>query len=360
MMRSMVQRMAVAVAAVGLCLALAPGAAQASAPGSWRAVYVSRAATGVLVAVAATGPRDGWALGGTRNGISTVFMQWDGVRWRVVSVPAASGFMAGEIVASSKDNVWVFGNRINEFGVKALRFNGFTWRPVPMPHDVLGGTPVVLGPDNVWFNGGGSCTTTAGSPWHCVSMLWHWDGRGWTSHTVPALVEDMAGTSPDHVWYIALTSLRQLNSGLFTGRPVMFRWNGAAWKPFPVPSPRVSEFPAIAASSNRDLWLEQAPVRAIDRKAGLVHWDGLRWTEISIPSSLLTGTPPVPDGHGGVWLGPWAHWTGRRWVNTVTFSGLEIAALARIPGSSSVWGVGFTGPTASSGHRLIAIYGPLP
>jgi hypothetical protein len=323
-------------------------------------VYVSRAATGYLFAVAATGPRDAWATGGTRNGTSIVFMHWDGVRWRVVSVPGASGFdNATRIAASSKDNVWVFGSRINEFGVKALRFNGVTWRPVPMPTDA-GGSPVVLGPGNVWLNGGGSCTVTAGRPPQCLSMIWHWDGSVWSSHVVHALVEDMAGTSADHVWYVALTSLRQLSSGLFTGRPVMSRWNGAAWTPFPVPSPRVREFPAIAASSSRDLWLEQAPLGASDRKASLIHWDGQRWTEISIPSSLLTGSPPVPDGHGGVWLGPWAHWTGRRWVNTVTFSGLEIVALARIPSSSRVWGVGYTGATASSGHRLIAVYGPLP
>jgi hypothetical protein len=241
-----------------------------------------------------------------------------------------------------------------------LRFDGATWRRVTMPAGVAGGDPVVLGPDNVWLNGGGSCTITAGNPPQCVSTIWHWDGRGWSSHVVRGLVEDMAGTSADHVWYIALTSLRRLNSGLFTGRPVMFRWTGAAWTPFPVPSPRVREFPAVAASSSRDLWLEQAPVRARDRNASLVHWDGRRWTEISIPSSLLTGSPPVPDGHGGVWLGPWAHWTGRRWVNSVTFSGLEIVALSRIPGSSSVWGVGYTGSSASSSHRMIAIYGPLP
>jgi hypothetical protein len=360
MMTSMIRRVAAGAAVAGLGLAMAPGAAQASAPVSWRAVFVSRAVTGYLFAVEATGPRDAWAVGNTRNGTSTVFMHWDGVRWRTVPVPAASGFgAAAEIAASSKDNVWLLGFRVNQAGTKALRFDGVTWRTVPVPPDA-GGNPVVLGPDNVWLSGGGSCTVTAGSPPQCVSTIWHWDGRGWSSQVVPALIEDMAGMSADHVWYIALTSLRQLTSGLFTGRPVMFRWNGAAWTPFPVPSPRVREFPAIAASSNRDLWLEQSPVRPSDRKASLLHWDGRRWTEISVPSSLATGSPPVPDGHGGVWLGPWAHWTGRRWVNTLIFNGLEIAAVARIPGSSSVWGVGYTGASISSGHRMIAIYGPLP
>jgi hypothetical protein len=359
MITSKIQRLVAGVAAVGL--AMVPGAAQASAPNSWRAVSVSRAVTGYLFAVVATGPRDGWAVGNTRSGTSTVFMHWDGVRWRAVPVPAASGFVAaGDIAASSKDNVWLFGSRVNQAGSKALRFDGVTWRPVPIPVDVTGGDPVVLGPDNVWLNGGGSCTVTTGRPPQCVSTIWHWNGRGWSSQVVAALVEDLAGTSAVHVWYIALTSLRQLSSGLFTGRPVMFRWNGAAWTPFAVPSPRVREFPAIAASSNRDLWLEQAPVRASDQKASLLHWDGQRWSEIGIPSSLATGSPPVPDGHGGVWLGPWAHWTGRRWVDTLIFNGLEIAAVARIPGSSSIWGVGYTGASISSGHRMIAVYGPLP
>ena len=44
---------------------------------------------------------------------------------------------------------------------------------------------------------------------------------------------------------------------------------------------------------------------------------GRRWNTISAPRSLTTQTPLVTDGRSGVWIGPWAHWTGTRWRSTL-------------------------------------------
>jgi hypothetical protein len=370
-MRTWVRQAAVTGLAMGAAWAVsaasnpvrmpATGRALPVTASGWRQVYSSQAGVPGLLSVVAPGRRDAWAAGNSRGGTSTVFLHWNGIRWSTVAVRGASGFTgATEARASSDQNVWFFGSRVNEYGVQALRFDGTAWHRVVMPHDVLGGTPVVLGGSNVWFNGGWSCTTVAGHPPKCLTTVWHWNGVTWSSQVFHTMVEDMAGAPAGHVWLIGLDSIRGMSSGDITGRPVLYRWNGSAWVRFSAPNPRIREFPAIAASSSTDLWLEQSPVLSSERKAQLAHWNGLGWTDVPVPSRLSIGSPPLPDGRGGVWLGPWAHWTGRRWVNTLTFSGLEIDAMTTIGGSAGIWGAGWRGASFEHGHRMIAIYGPLP
>lgn len=46
------------------------------------------------------------------------------------------------------------------------------------------------------------------------------------------------------------------------------------------------------------------------------------------------------DGSGGVWVGPYAHWNGRKWINLSAqvgqYSGFA-DHLAAIPGTRSMW-----------------------
>jgi len=53
----------------------------------------------------------------------------------------------------------------------------------------------------------------------------------------------------------------------------------------------------------------------------------------------------VTDGRGGVWFGPWLHWTGHAWINTSVYPygptwlakyGGLVQAMARIPGTGTV------------------------
>jgi hypothetical protein len=332
----------------------------AAAAAGWRQIYSSAAGVPGLLSVVAPSGRDAWAMGGTRSGTGTLFLHWNGIRWRLAQVAGAGGFVgATEAAASSDRNVWVFGVQRNSYGVRALRFDGTAWHRVGMPHDVLGGTPVVLSRSDVWFNGGFSCVTVAGHRSRCRTKVWHWDGLNWSAQVFRTMVVDMAGSSSGHVWLIGLNSIRGMPSGRATGRPVLYRWNGSTWVHIFVPNPRVRGVPAIAASSNTDLWLEQSPVLASARKDELVHWNGVKWKDVPVPAGMPTGSPPVPDRRGGVWLGPWAHWTGRKWVNASIFNGLEIDAITTAGRSASVWGVGWRGSFAR-GRRIIAIYGPLP
>lgn len=138
------------------------------------------------------------------------------------------------------------------------------------------------------------------------------------------------------------------------GRPEAFRWTGHAWrKVTSMPGP-LSFFPAaISVASPRSVWVSADLARAGKRGSGyLLHWNGRRWRKIIAPANLPTLGPLTGDGSGGAWAGPFAHWTGRRWVRA-TFpksfgNGTFFEDMTRIPGSTSVWGVGAAAPSVSS------------
>ncbi len=77
---------------------------------------------------------------------------------------------------------------------------------------------------------------------------------------------------------------------------------------------------------------------------------------------------PAYDQHSGIWAGPYAHWTGSRWLNTYQVAalpgadGFALLAVATIPGSASVWAAGWAGRSTSDSTQdsLIAVYGGLP
>jgi hypothetical protein len=75
----------------------------------------------------------------------------------------------------------------------------------------------------------------------------------------------------------------------------------------------------------------------------------------------------VPDGHGGVWLGNFAHWTGRTWIGATNWAApiREIVSdmLVKIPRTyGSYWGSGGVtvsrSPTAM--YAGVMLYGPVP
>jgi hypothetical protein len=81
-----------------------------------------------------------------------------------------------------------------------------------------------------------------------------------------------------------------------------------------------------------------------------MHWNGRRWQMVDAPRLIVTETPLVTDGHHGVWMGPWAHWTGTRWVGNGATSApaCSLANFTRIPGQATLWGVGAISKTPTS------------
>ena len=363
-MRSLVTRATIVAATASLGLMIAGTAAQAASAPHWQVSYRSHSAVpDGLSSVTAPGKRDAWAVGITtrRNGTTRpLVLHWNGSAWRKQVMPAS--FRPQFAESSSPDDVWIFGQTGS---MEARVWDGSTWTAVPMPQ--ISGAPfAVLGRSDVWADGETSCTPTA-----CTSTVWHWDGAAWASVQVPGYVQDIAGAGKA-AWVLTLTRLRNIASGRPTGRPVIYRATGGKLTRVTAPGQRVWEFASLAASPGGQLWLDASP--GYNKNATLLfHWTGRTWTHARIPATvssepLLLGDPITYDGHRGVWAGPWAHWTGTKWVSafqTASVPGSDAFGLAQvtaIPGSSSVWGAGWASrSTTNQTHdSLIAVYGGTP
>lgn len=349
----LVQRAGVVGATLGLALALCPASAQAArlpAP-RWRIVYMSQVRNSGLRDVVATGRRSGWAHGTTTSD-KTILLRWNGSRWRWVKPPGTASFEADSLNASGPDNVWLTGINTRIGGAVGFRFDGIAWHRVPMPPVDSSAPPVVLSPSNVWLYTSLGCTFNGATP-NCATAIWHWDGQRWTSQVMNKIVGAMGGIR-GHVWLGVLRFVR-FSDGDPTGRLALYRLNGQAWQPMSFSTPRVAPiFNTITASSAKNLWVVAGGLvhRITARHSGVFHFNGRAWTELRGPIAESAQLFPVSlDGHGGIWLGPWAHWTGRRWVNAFPrtgFAGVDcfgINGLATIPGSTEVLAAG-------AGHRI--------
>lgn len=367
-MKHWLKRAGIGTALAGLTLGLAPSWAQASASSQWRVSYRSDSVyADPLVGVTAPGRHDAWAVGRVflpHGRIRPLILHWRGSRWRAVAIPNTTGFIPSFVRSTSPGNVWIFG-QTGVFKVEALVYNGNSWRTLPLPLNFDDNPVAVLGATDVWGISG-SIACSAGSAPTCTTTLAHWNGATWTYVTIGTYVQDLAGAG-NHVWLVGLSNIHNLDGPHPTGHPVVFRWTGSQWQQVTSPEGRVRAFPGIAASPHGDLWL-MAPNPARSKPWHLDHLTGQRWTRQAVPAKLLASTTLTYDGHRGLWAGPYAHWTGTRWLNAFRINsmpgadGFGLVSIAAIPGSVSIWGAGWVGRTPASRVKdsLIAIFGGLP
>jgi hypothetical protein len=357
-------RATIVAATASLGLVIAGTAAQAAATPHWQVSYRSHSATGApLESVTAPGKNDAWAVGitGTGAGARPLVLHWNGSAWSKQAMPA--GFLPAVVMSSSTHNVWIF----ESSGGAAMVYDGNSWHTTTVPEDLTPG--VVLGASNVWGTTGSTCT--GGNDATCTTTVWHWNGATWTSSEVNGLYQGFAGAG-SHAWLLVLTGLRRFTSGDPTGAPVIYRATGGALARVSAPHQRVWEFAALAPSPGGKLWLAASP--GYNKNAPLLfHWTGRTWTRARIPATVSSEPLSVEfaltyDGHDGFWAGPYAHWTGTKWINAFQIASMPstdtfgLAAIATIPGSSSIWGVGWVGrsPTNQTKDSLIAVYGGTP
>lgn len=330
----------------------------------WRAAFLSSGSeTKALSTVAAISPKDAWVAGAARQGSheSPLVLRWNGSRWRSVRVPGIAGAEFLDVAASSGSNVWLSGPNLDTGKSVVRRWDGRRWHSIPPPPESA--VRVVLGPADAWAEGTILCVH---SRKHCRTALEHWNGRSWSRFTIPTFVDQISGSASGNVWAVGEFG-GDPSPPATPGRPVAFRWNGKSWRAVTSMPHPLSFLPArIAVASPRNVWItarkatSSSPVYAL-------HWNGTRWRRITAPARLNTSGPLQPEGRG-VWLGPDAHWTGKRWINTTPghfFAGgqlVNLFGMALIPGTQSIWAVGQArrNNTALTSHALIAIYGTLP
>ena len=336
----------------------ARGADASSGPAPWRSWYAS-SAIGEMWSVAAFSTKSIWA-GGTISGNQLFVIRWNGARWARVTIPGASGFSNDVVAGSSASDVWVFGTNAKG-AAKAFHWDGAHWHTIAMPVASLA-VPVVVRATSVWITGEIECKVPpTPAPWKCVTPVYRWNGRTWRKSSIGEWVRSLA-TAHGTVMAAGVVP----HDDNINGPIGAFRWTGAKWAAVSMPHPQGAE-PNIGMDSPNDVWISSAePNVAKDYE---LHWNGHRWRTIRVIAVAQGVFPPlvVPDGHGGAWLGYWAHYTGGKWV-TVSYAmppapGHEIigTALTPVPGASDTYvQSAYAGKFGGSTHPAVYFNGPLP
>jgi hypothetical protein len=358
-MRNLICR-AVSSVALALCLTTATGAGAAWAARSahWQVYFTSPHGPTYMYGVASRGPKNAWAVGNDGSGLYAV--HWNGYRWQHVNVPVGRGFDAsGGIQATAADNVWILGTTRTD-QPSALIWNGFSWHLVSLPTTFA----AVLSSSDVWgLDNGGSCTGGTQHP-VCTSTVWHWHDGSTTTYQIPGATAAVAGAGR-HVWILAQVAIRNLDRPQMSSLAAIYSGDAKGLHRVTAPSGRMSADPNLAAAPGGQLWL-LAP--GLHSSGAVDYWNGRSWARHRIPTATdiyFSQSEFTFDDHHGVWLGPYVHWTGSRWISTSPHGPTQAYALisvAPIPGLASAWAVGANGarPGTRAYRGLIALYGARP
>ena len=332
-----------AVAAIAAC-ALGAGGAAASARTTaaaprWQTYFTSARGPSDLTDVTAAGRSSAWAAGTNNAGLYVV--HWNGSSWRQQTVPGSKNCIPYSVQAVSAATVWVMCAWAVNGPPTAFVLDNGTWRAVQLPDTA---TATATGSADVWGYG---------------ADIWHWSAGTLTSFSAPGNVVSMAAAG-GHVWLLADTG-----SQIQTGRVTVYEGGIGGLRKVAVLGVRVGVFPQITASPAGRIWVLDQGVGAHGR-AAVYAWSGKRWTRYLVPQAADFGSWGFAyDGGAGAWLGPYTHWTGRRWVITSP-SGptlqFELMFVAPVSGTSSAWAVGFNNaqPGTRAYRGLIALLGSRP
>jgi hypothetical protein len=374
-----VVRTAASVAAALACvsagvIAAGPALAALSAGPGWRIVSTdSRPGIDDEIAVTALSSSNAWSGGNvspshTSEGVPFI-KHWNGHRWRTSRLPGRLSGSIEVISASAWNNVWAFGANFSGMGAYALRYNGHRWRLMrrfPSLGTISGAA--VLSPANVWMFSAFS------------GAVEHYNGSRWRAITVSPFEQfyDSAKVLPDgQIWALAA---QDGTENVVTGTPKGsgYAWTTTALTGYSSGSSGSSPLTTIVPVSATDVWALGGGLRIVkgrDHWYPLVaHYDGVKWQRVPVSGSFtLQQDAAVSDGHGGLWLTTgWdstgipphiLHLVGHRFtkVNIAPRDGLYVGVfgLAKIPGSTSIWGVGgLVGLGATGPNRgIILKYG---
>ncbi len=336
-------------------IAAGPALAALSAVPGWRIVATdNRSGIDDEIAVIALSSSNAWSGGNVSPSHTSEGMpfieHWNGHRWRTDRLPGGLSGSIQVISASAWNNVWAFGANFSGIGAYALRYNGHGWRLVkrfPSLSTITGAA--VLSPTNVWMFSAFS------------GAVQHYNGSRWSALTVSPFEQfyDSAKVLPDgQIWALAAQNGTE-NVVAGTPKGSGYAWTTTALTGYSSGSSGSSPLTTIVPVSATDVWALGGGVRIVkgrDHWYPLVaHYDGVKWQKVPVGGSFtLQQDAAASDGHGGLWLTTgWdstgvppriLHLVGHRFtkVNIAPRDGLYVGVfgLAKIPGSTSIWGVG--------------------
>jgi len=246
-----------------------------------------------LVDVKSISTDDVWAV--ASNGWQSFAIHWDGTAWSMTSTPPGGPLNA--VDASGPDSVWAVGGYGDiQSGVThnfVLRWNGTQWSTVASPNVDFGYNTLraveVLSPNDIWAVGHAGVSASEGT--RVKTMIQHWDGTRWS--VVPSPNEpsgtdnylyDISAVSANDIWAVGYYH-RLMDPHRSVNRALAMHWDGIQWSLVPVPSFLGCTYPSnplssVKAISANDVWAvgHQYCDSPVIVNTGPIHWDGQQWT----------------------------------------------------------------------------------
>ncbi len=365
----------------------ADAATQPDAASGWHVITTVGPLHGVtsVANLAVTDRSDAWSTwdmcspcGGQNQ--TTVFQvdRWNGSAWRQVPIPqrlATYGTDSVGLGASSSRDAWLFETR--PLLGKALHWNGTRWSARDIPRWVvrgnLSGTVALtisdFGRAGMWVFSEGQESFSRLVPF--AARYQH--GR-WAKARLPGIPIDVSAVSPTDIWALADPASLPRNP-----RPFLMHWNGRRWSTTSIPAPvkippKSVEFVRdLVAAGPRNVWLQRDIETGTQgaRTLYLLHWNGKAWHQVPLRKPTSGVDEMARDGHGGLWLvtngpGPAFRWffdhlNGGRWTRTLVPATAkttvqEVMRLAWVPGTRSEWAAGGLLPVNSNVDVLGGIW----
>lgn len=342
------------LAATGMAVA-ASLPVQAATGTGWRLISRQHYGTSTdysgLMGVVAPTATSAWAVGGTNLGVSgggsPVARRWNGTAWQNSALPAGLKGRLYAASAPSASDVWA----ASGLGRYVLHWNGSKWLVAKqwpaqsLPQEITGIT--AFSASNVWVFGGSGADPGLGT--------WHLSGGSWHQVTGTGSNIDVASAvSSSDIWAVA---------GVAGSFNAVLHYNGTAWKQVTSPALAGLQFSHVLAPSAGSVWV----TGSAGGTQKLIHYNGSTWQQVTVPSGVQL-TAIAADGQGGLWFtaqkisnAAWLaeHRSGAgAWTAPAFPSGTAgLFALARIPGTTSMWAAGMHS-AATGADTAVWGYGP--
>jgi len=329
-----------------------------------------------LSGVAALTLDDAWAVGhyyDNNENLLQLIEHWDGVQWSIVSAPHNN---PGEsdlqsVAALIPTDVWAVGSSSPSSSSGSSialieHWNGAQWSSVSHPatveSELLGVTAIATA--DVWAVGDATTSRDLNQP-----LIEHWNGQQWsviaggTIGNNDGKLKAVTALAANNIWAVGSIVGPQTKYG----QGLIEHWNGVQWSvSSSAPYGQQSYLTGVAAVSDSDVYavgyyFDTSPRHNI--LPFLEHWNGSQWSVLTSPTlsdsyisqfnavAVITANDiwivgSLQSKADGITRTLLEQWNGRQWSVFSTSShgsNSHLDAIAPIPGSSQLWGVGGTG-----------------
>lgn len=290
-----------------------------------------------------------------------LILHWNNTGWEMAlnsDLSITQNDLRG-VAAITPTDVWVAGNYIQDTTTRSqlMHWNDTVWTHTMLP-DMEGGSQlndiVAINSNDIWAVGG------QGNRQSRFTYAIHYDGSDWTQISAPAIgifsniFHSADALSSNDVWAV----------GHYGASPIDFHamaqhWNGISWTNFSLPASITSltgSLHHVKMISSDNVWAIGSTNTDV---TFMIHWNGISWSEVSAVNGA--GGAIVARGTEVFAIGERiSQWNGSYW--TVIDSLTQLTNPYLVAGvtftNGDIWTAGFTND--SMFHTLIYRSIPIP